>query len=190
MVRADGKLDFQLYVLDCMRGAGHKVDEALDALGVTRESMNEVGDEIRDELNLIKFRKTLDNVRSIMGKPEWEEVVPPLGEGRVAVAYALPVWPEFYFRILGGSDGSWIDGGFVRREGMPVPLTGSPAQLAPWGHLLGEVEERFGPLAEGDLWYPYADYSTECRDEEGVLRKYFLQFSWGLLQQTFEGPRV
>lgn len=181
-----GKRNFQLYLLDSMRGADRKVDEAIDFLGVTREQMQEVGEEIGDRLNLLKFRRTIENVKNIMGEPEWEEDVRLDQEYGSALNYALPVWPEFYFRILGRPDGLWVDGGFVRREDSSIPLVENPAQLEPWECLRSEIEGRFGPLQEGDLWYPYEDYTAECRGEGEALRHYYVQFSWQLLQRVSE----
>lgn len=182
--RFSGKRDFQLYLLNSMRGADQKVDEAIDLIGVTRAQMREVGEEVGERLNLLKLRRNLENVRKIMGDPDSEEVIDPDEGGGSALTYSLPVWPEFYYRILGDPDGMWVDGGFVRSENSSAPPARSLDQIGPWECLRGEVEDRFGPLREGDLWYPYEDYVAVCSDERGALRSYHVQFSWQLLQRV------
>ncbi|RKT82057.1 hypothetical protein SAMN05421805_12196 [Saccharopolyspora antimicrobica] len=147
----------------------------------------DAGDRVSEELKLVELRRTLENVRSLAGKPEREESRWLDGQRCTALFYRFPEWPEFDFEIVGESSfGLWVDAGFVRRADSELPRVESPGELRVWKHLVGEVRDRFGPLQEADLWPPYEQYVTEHRGVDGVPRQYSVQFSWRLLQRTSE----
>ncbi|MDA3626666.1 hypothetical protein OU415_14565 [Saccharopolyspora sp. WRP15-2] len=135
------------------------------------------------------MKRTLANVKKFAGEPAVEETRWLDGERATSLIYHFEPWPEFDFEVVGDANGFWIDGGFVRREDSEVPHVEAPEELEPWRHLLSEVRERFGPLEEGDLWYPFEDHGLESRGADDVMYEYDVKFSWRMLQMIRVDPR-
>ncbi|MFI6521393.1 hypothetical protein ACIBF1_37985 [Spirillospora sp. NPDC050679] len=187
-----GTTDYQLYLLRTMPDDHPEVRElverALGSLRADRYIMEDAYRRISDLKLLVhpgssRVRPVFELVSDLLGEPVKEGARTVDGQECLARSFRLPLWKDFLFEISGDSDGVLWDERFVREGGAP-PSVSSPSQISSWSMTKTEIESRFGPLEELEVWPPYSAYALPHRspDEGGTKRE--LVFFWSLFQHS------
>ena len=181
-----GIRDFQLTILNAMRGNEAIVQDALRGLGADQAEMAAS----RDRTERI-FLPTghFENAIALLGPPQTSETIEPpppwSGQGPFTkLTYQLPLWPELVFYLQGLPEVPIPhDAGFARPPHTPPATPSGWEDLHPWAWLRDEVIERFGPpIDQGDNWYPLEEFKFQIHDAGGNSRQFWATFSWHLLQ--------
>jgi hypothetical protein len=177
-------LDYELFILYTMVDALCDLTEgALRCAGVDRDAM-EASHQRVEEQNYV-LRPAFEAVTQVLG--------PPLREGRrevneqqlVVRTFPVRLWSGFTLEVYGTEDGLIWDERFVRADGVSSPRIDEPSELRAWLMTKDEVDGRFGPLQEVELWPPYAAYSFNHSAPNGAPeQKYVVTFSRSLLQSA------
>ncbi|WP_157420595.1 hypothetical protein [Actinomadura kijaniata] len=175
-------LDYELFMLHAMVDAPPDlVEEALAVVGANRSTMEASYQRVQAE-NFI-LRPSFAPISEILGPPLHEEQRHEAGQRFTVRTFALRLWPAFALEVYGRSDGMVWDERFVRTAAN-TPLPADPSQLKPWTATKPEIESRFGPLEEIELWAPHASYSLTHQPPVAAPTRYDLVFSRSLLQRT------
>jgi hypothetical protein len=176
--------DFQLYVLKVMDPPARLLHAALDQLGRTPEDMI-AGYEAVSGTVMGAFRCARSaappGLRELFTSILSEAFLEEASEADHGVLnHHLPVWPDFVFQMSFNDAGSVLqDAHFSRTRSQP------PEEVNEWRFLESELATTFVNIREVDLWGSYASYLAVHRR---LNKRFFLRFSWGLLQEiTSEG---
>jgi hypothetical protein len=193
---SSGIRDFQLMILNWMRGNEVLVQDALRMLGADQAEMAAASRDHTERISLpggghFKSDITLKNAIALLGPPTTSETIEPpphwSGVERLTkLTYQLPLWPELVFYLEGVPEVLVLhDCGFARLPRTPPAAPDDWEDLRPWAWLRDEVIERFGPpIEEGDIWPPYEEFKFQSHAPDGTSRQFWAIFSWNLLQQT------
>jgi hypothetical protein len=127
--------------------------------------------------------------REVLGTPIHEQF--DEATGLYSIRFRLPLWQTLDFVIHLKPDGSvWNKLGFSRGHDISRPQLVCANELKQWAFVKDEIELKFGPSLENDGWnaYEIARYSIP-EHPEGATKKYWLYFSYDLLQKIKQEDR-
>ncbi|MFE4972207.1 hypothetical protein ACFRAR_08810 [Kitasatospora sp. NPDC056651] len=186
-----GITEFQLVLLRRMADfQPGLVEEAVRRLGATRASMREANKRWQAMVRAPGFPRGAARYAAVLGPAE-ASVERRIGDlACTARQWALPLWPELRFEILlgpAGSGGPLLNEWLVRAAGHPGPVLRTPADLAPWSCVVGDVGAAFPSAVPREGSAPTRfrlDFAAPGAD--GRPRSWAADFTWGLLQEVRE----
>ncbi|MFD7903643.1 hypothetical protein ACFV4G_15510 [Kitasatospora sp. NPDC059747] len=186
-----GATEFQLVLL--RRMADYRpdlVEDAVRRLGATRAGMREANKRWQAMVRAPGFPRAAARYAAVLGPPG-ASVARPIGDlACTARQWELPLWPGLRFEILLGpadAGAPLLNEWLVRAAGTPAPELRTPADLAPWSCVVGDVATAFPPAVPREGSAPtrfQLDFGVP--DEDGRVRAYTADFTWGLLQEVRE----
>jgi hypothetical protein len=97
------------------------------------------------------------------------------------MAFALPLWVEFWLEFQCSNAGHVSEMKFVRRDALAVPP--SVAAIRRWMLTFDDVAS-WPDVSKGDDWFPMKTCSVRVQVEAGSSTQYLLEFRFGLLQSA------
>ncbi|MFE2179403.1 hypothetical protein [Streptomyces sp. NPDC059455] len=161
------------------------VEDALRELGFGRAVMREANRRWQAMQRSPRRRSAVARYRSVLGPPE-STATRRIGDLTCeALSWTVPLWPDLRFEVLTAPNGAVWNEWLVRAPGAPGPRLRTAADLLPWSCTVDEVARAFAPARpmEGSAPTRWRLAFDAPEADNGELRHYVAEFTWGLLQR-------
>lgn len=161
------------------------VEDALRELGFGRAVMREANRRWQAMQRSPRRRSAVARYRAVLGPPE-STATRRIGDLTCeALSWSVPLWPDLRFEVLTAPNGAVWNEWLVRAPGAPGPRLRTADDLVPWSCTVDEVARAFAPARpmEGSAPTRWRLAFDAPEAENGELRHYVAEFTWGLLQR-------